>query len=200
MDLDKDQDDDVCGRVIVSPLLVYSGKLDASWPMPEEFDKIFMHLFEDLDDGKPSWKPVSDDDHDDSMDELLLLASQAYESQYAYETKASSRNSHSEGVNMSMVQLEEHQIGVLNSPSSHSSAVRKAVSVKETSSSCSVSEVKNRTEFSSKASSRRCIEIIVVVNKCLTDKRCHMSKTPSRRCLHWVRDLHTSKVNVHTIF
>ena len=53
---------------------------------------------------------------------------------------------------MSMVQLEEHPIRVLNSPSSHSSAVCKAVSVKETSSSCSVSEVKNRTEFSSKVS------------------------------------------------
>ena len=111
--------------------------MDASWPMPEEFDKIFMHLFEDLDDGKPSGKPVSDDDHDESMDELLLLVSQAYESRYPYETKAGSRNSRSEGVNMSTVQLEEHPIRVLNSPSSHSSAVRKPVSVKETSSSCS---------------------------------------------------------------
>ena len=110
-----------------------------------------MHLFEDLDDVKLSGKPFSDDEHDDSMDELLLLASQAYESRYAFETKAGSRNLHSEGVNMSTVQLEEHPIGVLNSPSSHSSAVRKEVSVKETSS-CSVSEVKNRTEFSSKAS------------------------------------------------
>ena len=59
MDRDEDQDDDVRGRVIVSPSLVYSGKLDASWPMPEEFDKIFMHLFEDLDDGKPSGKPLA---------------------------------------------------------------------------------------------------------------------------------------------
>ena len=100
MDRDKDQDDDVRGRVIVSPSLVYSGKLDASWPMPEEFDKIFMHLFEDLDDVKPSGKPFSDDEHDDSMDELLLLASQAYESRYAFETKAGSRNLHSEGVNV----------------------------------------------------------------------------------------------------
>ena len=130
MDRDEDQDDDVRRRVIVSPSHVYSGKLDASWRMPEEFDKIFIHLFEDLDDGKPSWKPFSDDEHDDSMDELLLLASQAYESRYAFETKAGSRNSLSEGVNsnMSTVQLEEHPIGVLNSPSSHSSAVRKEVS------------------------------------------------------------------------
>ena len=44
MDRDEDQDDDVRGRVIVSPSLVYSGKLDASWPMPEEFDKIFLKI------------------------------------------------------------------------------------------------------------------------------------------------------------
>ena len=47
--------------------------MPATWPMPEEFDKIFMHLFEDLDDGKPSGKPFSDDDHDDSMDEFSIL-------------------------------------------------------------------------------------------------------------------------------
>ena len=164
MDQDEDQDD-ARGRVIVSPSLVYSRKLDATWPMPKEFDKIFMHLFEDHSDGKSSGKPFSDNDDDDSMDELLLLASQAYESRYAYDykettnddTKAGSRKARSEGVNMLTLQPEEYPIhdpiGVSNRSSSHSSAVPKAVSVKETSSSFSVSQVKNCTEFASDTSS-----------------------------------------------
>ena len=44
------------------------------------------------------------------------------------------------------------------------------------------------------------IDFFVVVNRCLIDSRCYISKTPSKRCLHWVRDLHTSKENAHTMF
>ena len=42
------------------------------------------------------------------------------------------------------------------------------------------------------------VDTFVVVNKCLIDNRCHISKTPSRMCLHWVRNLHISlKENAH---
>ena len=42
--------------------------------------------------------------------------------------------------------------------------------------------------------------VITSVSRCLIDNRCLISKTPSRRCLHQVRDLHTSKETLHTIF
>ena len=83
-----------------------------------------MHLFEDDGHGKPFC------DDDDSMDEVLLLASQAYESRYA----------------------EEHQTGVSDrSRSSHLSAVPEVVPVKQTSPSCFIPKVKNGTEVNSEA-------------------------------------------------
>ena len=92
--------------------------------MPEEFNRIYMHLLEDDGHGKPFC------DDDDSMDEVLLLASQAYESHYA----------------------EEHQIGVSDRPSSsHSSAVPEVVLVKQTSPSCFIPKVNNCTEVNSEA-------------------------------------------------
>ena len=112
-----DRDDD---SVIVSPSLVYSGRVDASKRMPEELNLIYMHSFEDHGHGKL----FSDDDN--SKDEVLLLASQTYESWYT----------------------EEHQIGVSYRSSSHSSAVLKAILVKQTSSSCSIPKVKNCNEVS----------------------------------------------------
>ena len=82
-------------QFIVSPLLVYSGKVDASKPMPEEFNRIYMHLFEDHGHGKLF------SDNDNCMDDVLLLASQTYETW----------------------NVEEHQIGVPYRPSSHLRAV-----------------------------------------------------------------------------
>ena len=82
--------------VIVSPSLVWSKNVDANMPMPEEFNRVYMHLFNEdpghgsdraLDRGNgcakhDTSKNVSlfqDDEDENAIDELLLLASQQYE-------------------------------------------------------------------------------------------------------------------------
>ena len=82
--------DSKSSRVIVSPSLLYSGGVSASRPMSEEFNYVYMHLFDDENHEKSmpevqksEKRPAfidSDEDNDvEDLQDLLLLASQVYE-------------------------------------------------------------------------------------------------------------------------
>ena len=69
-------------NVIVSPSLLWSGRVDASKPMSEEFNRVYMHLFDDHGHGNDNASEKTSaciDDDDSAIDDLLLLASQEYE-------------------------------------------------------------------------------------------------------------------------
>ena len=90
-------------HVIVSPSLVWSGTVDTSRPMSEEFNRVYMHLFDDHSHGNNNTSQNAStfiDDDDSAMDELLLMASQEYEYKETIRV--------TEGVKKSAVP-EEHQ-------------------------------------------------------------------------------------------
>ena len=74
-------------RVIVSPLLLHSGGVDAIRPMSKEFNYVYMHMFGDENHKKlmseiqkSEKRPAFiDGDEDNDVEDLLLLASQVYE-------------------------------------------------------------------------------------------------------------------------
>ena len=79
--------DSKSSRVIVSPSLLYSGGVSASRSMSEEFNYVYMHLFDDENHEKSmpevqkgEKRPAFiDSDEDNDVEDLLLLASQVYE-------------------------------------------------------------------------------------------------------------------------
>ena len=79
--------DSKSSHVIVSPSLLYSGGVDASRPMSEEFNYVYMHLFDDenheksVSEAQKSEKRPAfiDSDEDNDVEDLLLLVSRVYE-------------------------------------------------------------------------------------------------------------------------
>ena len=72
--------DSKSSHVIVSPSLLYSGGVDASRPMSEEFKYVYMHLFDNEklmpEVHKSEKRPAFiDSDEDNDVEDLLLLAS-----------------------------------------------------------------------------------------------------------------------------
>ena len=83
--------------LVVSPPLIYHG--DFSEPVPEEFDRIFIHLFSDtLED-----KPCLNDNYakiDEVEDELFIQASQLYE-------KSRAENDSEEAINQLLLKASQ---------------------------------------------------------------------------------------------
>ena len=81
--------DSKSSRFIVSPSLLYSSTsgVDASRPMSEEFNYVYMHLFDNenheklMPDVQKSEKRPAfiDGNEDNDVEDLLLIASQVYE-------------------------------------------------------------------------------------------------------------------------
>ena len=79
--------DSKSSRIIVSQSLLYSSDINASRPMSEEFNYVYMHLFDDENHEKLMSKVQKsekrpafiDGNEDKDVEDLLLIASQVYE-------------------------------------------------------------------------------------------------------------------------